>query len=43
LAVLFDLADDFSMKHLRKKPSNAQQPADDNVSGTVPASWGGHN
>jgi hypothetical protein len=43
LAALFDLADDFSMKNVRRKPSNAHQPAEDNVSGNVPASWGGHN
>lgn len=43
LAVLFDLPDDFAMKDLRRKPSNAHQPAEDNVSCNVPASWGGHN
>lgn len=43
LAELFGLTDNFSMKHLRTKPSNAHSPAEDNVSGNVPVSWGGHD
>lgn len=40
LAVLFDLADDFSMKHLRTKPSNAHSPAEDSVSAGLASSSG---
>jgi hypothetical protein len=40
LAELFGLTDDFSMKHLRTRPSNAHSPAGDGVSAGYASSSG---